>query len=96
MSTLVYYECRDPGHLAAPSRYGVGGIVFRHGTAAYCDGLGTDAQHHWVPTGGVPIESLVRAARIETKVGDRDDGTVARTGRAPNDSRHADPLPAHP
>jgi hypothetical protein len=66
MSTLVYYECRDPGHLAAPSRYGIGGIVFRHGTAAYCDGLGADAQHHWVRTGGVPIESLIRARRMDT------------------------------
>ena len=66
MSTLVYYECRDAHHLAAPSRYGIGGIVFRHGTAAYCDGLGADAQHDWVPTGGVPIESLIRAPRIET------------------------------
>jgi hypothetical protein len=61
MATLVYYECRDTRHLAAPSRYGIGGIVFRHGTAAYCDGLGVDAQHHWVPTGGVTIESLIRA-----------------------------------
>ena len=65
MSTVVHYECRDAQHLAAPSRYGIGGIVFRHGTAAYCDGLGTDAQHHWVPTGGVPIESLIRAPHIE-------------------------------
>ena len=80
MSTLVHYECRDAQHLAAPSRYGIGGIVFRHGTAAYCDGLGTDAQHHWVPTGGVPIESLIRARRIEITKGERDAG----------------PLPAHP
>ena len=65
MATLVYYECRDAQHLAAPSRYGIGGIVFRHGTAAYCDGLGADAQHHWFPTGGVPIESLIRARRID-------------------------------
>ena len=71
MSTLVYYECRDARHLATPSRYGIGGIVFRHGTAAYCDGIGTDAQHHWVPTGGVPIESLIRARRIETAAADQ-------------------------
>ena len=96
MSTLVYYECRDTDHLAAPSRYGIGGIVFRHGTAAYCDGLGVDAQHHWVPTGGVPIESLIRARRIETKKGERDDGSAPRTGHLPNDSRHAGPLQANP
>jgi hypothetical protein len=58
MSTLIHYRCSDPLHLAAPSRYGLGGIVFRHGTAAYCDGVGVDAQHHWIPTGGVAIESL--------------------------------------
>jgi hypothetical protein len=75
MSTLIYYRCGDPFHLTAPSRYGVGGIVFRHGTAAYCDGVGVDAQHHWVPTGGVPIESLfgnmngtkIRRARPEPR-----------------------------
>ena len=95
MSTLVHYECRDAQHLAAPSRYGIGGIVFRHGTAAYCDGLGVDAQHHWVPTGGVPIESLIRSPRIEIKKGERDDGSAPRTGHLPNDGRYADPLPAH-
>src|SRR3954469_20275239 len=96
MSTLVYYVCRDAQHLTAPSRYGIGGIVFRHGTAAYCDGLGADAQHHWVPTGGVPIESLMRAPRIEAKKGERDDGSAARTGHLSNDSRHAGPLQANP
>ena len=40
MGTLIYYTCREPRHLAAPSRMGLGGIVFRHGTAAYCDGIG--------------------------------------------------------
>src|SRR5207244_4582142 len=58
MGTLIYYTCREPRHLAAPSRMGLGGIVFRHGTAAYCDGIGVDGAHHWEPTGGVPIESL--------------------------------------
>ena len=77
MSTLVYYECRDPGHLAAPSRYGIGGIVFRHGTAAYCDGLGADAQHHWIPTGGVPIESLVRDRRVETATAEQHAGSIS-------------------
>ena len=96
MSTLVYYECRDAQHLAAPSRYGIGGVVFRHGTAAYCDGLGVDAQHHWVPTGGVAIESLIRTPRVEMKKGDRDDGAAARTGYLPNDSRSAGPLQANP
>ena len=62
MSTIIFYACRDPHHLAAPSRYGIGGIVFRHGTAAYCDGLGVDTQHHWVPTGGIPLESIIRPA----------------------------------
>ena len=96
MSTLVYYECRDAQHLAAPSRYGIGGVVFRHGTAAYCDGLGVDAQHHWVPTGGVAIESLIRTPRVEIKKGDRDDGAAARAGYLPNDSRSAGPLQANP
>ena len=96
MSTLVYYECRDAQHLAAPSRYGIGGVVFRHGTAAYCDGLGVDAQHHWVPTGGVAIESLIRTPRVEMKKGDRDDGAAARAGYLPNDSRSAGPLQANP
>lgn len=58
MGTLIYYHCREPRHLAAASRTGVGGIVFRHGTAAYCDGIGVDGAHHWIPTGGVAIETL--------------------------------------
>src|SRR5436309_96511 len=28
MPTLIYYECRDALHLAAPSRLGIGGVVF--------------------------------------------------------------------
>jgi hypothetical protein len=96
MSTLVYYQCRDEAHQAAPSRYGIGGIVFRHGTAAYCDGLGADAQHHWVPTGGVPIESLVRGPRVDVRSEERCDDASARTAHLPNDSRHAGPLAAHP
>ncbi|HUQ41467.1 MAG TPA: hypothetical protein VM052_03090, partial [Candidatus Limnocylindrales bacterium] len=101
MSTVIYYECRDPHHLAAPSRYGIGGIVFRHGTAAYCDAVGADAQHHWVPTGGVPIETLVRGATAsfaapQTRREDPDDAARTRAGYVSNDSGIAGALPAHP
>ena len=67
MSTLIYYHCRAPQHLAAPSRFGVGGIVFRHGTAAYCDGVGADAEHHWVATGGVTLDTLFAAERQQPR-----------------------------
>lgn len=59
MSTVIQFRCQSALHLAAPSRNGIGGIVFRHGTAAYCDGVGVDDRHQWVATGGVPLESLV-------------------------------------
>jgi hypothetical protein len=72
MFSLIYYRCSDPLHLAAPSRCGLGGIVFRHGTAAYCDGVGVDAQHHWIPTGGVAIESLFGKPHAAV-LGTRDD-----------------------
>jgi hypothetical protein len=96
MSTVIYYQCRDARHLAAPSRYGIGGIVFRHGTAAYCDGVGADAQHHWVPTGGVPIETLFRA-KPETEVWEAsDDSARARAGYVSNEIWGAGPLPQRP
>ncbi len=96
MSTIISYTCRDPHHLAAPPRYGIGGIVFRHGTAAYCDGLGVDAQHHWVPTGGVPLESLIRSTRDTNTREGRDDDARGRAGYVSDDVRGAGALPAHP
>ena len=96
MSTVIYYVCRAPHHLAAPSRYGIGGIVFRHGTAAYCDGLGVDAEHHWVSTGGVVLESLIRVPGDTTRREDRDDEVRLRPGYASDDSRGAGALPLHP
>ena len=64
MSTVIHFRCRNAIHLAAPSRHGIGGIVFRHGTAAYCDGVGVDDRHQWVATAGVPLESLIGNALI--------------------------------
>jgi hypothetical protein len=58
MSTIVQYECRNLDHLRAPSRRGNGGLVIHHGSVGYCDGQNVDAAHHWVATGGVPIEFL--------------------------------------
>ena len=75
MGTVIYYHCREQRHLAAPSRMGLGGIVFRHGTAAYCDGIGVDGAHHWVPTGGVPIETLF-TTQMQRR--ERDDDDPAR------------------
>lgn len=62
MSTIVHYECRSRDHLRAGSRRGNGCLVTHHGTVGYCDGLHVDAAHHWVATGGVPIEFLVETA----------------------------------
>ncbi len=62
MSTIVQYECRNLDHLRAGSRRGEGGLVIHHGTVGYCDGLQVDGTHHWVATGGVPIELLAEAA----------------------------------
>ena len=59
MSTMVQYECRNLDHLRAGSRHGNGGLVIHHGTVGYCDGVRVDGAHHWVATGGVPIEFLV-------------------------------------
>ena len=95
MSTLIYYRCCDPLHLAAPSRYGLGGIVFRHGTAAYCDGVGVDAQHHWLPTGGVPIESLFGITNANRLWQDRDDGRT-RAEYVPSEPPASGPLSARP
>ena len=58
MSTIVHYECRNPGHLRGGSRRGIGGTVIHHGSVGYCDGVNVDGAHRWVPTGGVPIEYL--------------------------------------
>ena len=62
MSTIVHYECRSLEHLRAGSRKGKGGLVIHHGTVGYCDGLHVDGAHHWVATGGVPIEFLVETS----------------------------------
>jgi hypothetical protein len=60
MSTVIHFECRNPTHLATPSRGGIGGIVMHHGTFGYCDGFASDGDHRWVPTGGVFLEQLIR------------------------------------
>jgi hypothetical protein len=62
MSTIVHYECRNLDHLRTGSRHGKGGLVIHHGTVGYCDGLPVDGAHHWIATGGVPIEFLVDPA----------------------------------
>ena len=62
MSVIVHYECRNVDHLRAGSRRGNGGLVIRHGSVGYCDGLHVDGAHRWIATGGVPIEFLVRSA----------------------------------
>ena len=58
MSTIVHFECRNPDHRRGGSRRGVGGLVIRHGSVGYCDGLNVDGAHRWIPTGGVPLEAL--------------------------------------
>jgi len=60
MSTVIHFECRNTTHLATRSRGGVGGIVMHHGTFGYCDGFASDSDHHWIPTGGVFLEQLIR------------------------------------
>jgi hypothetical protein len=62
MSTIVHYECRNLDHLRAGSRHDKGVLVIHHGTVGYCDGLPVDGAHHWIATGGVPIEFLVDPA----------------------------------
>jgi hypothetical protein len=96
MSTVIYYHCRAAQHLAAPSRFGIGGIVFRHGTAAYCDGVGVDAEHHWVPTGGVALETLFAAERKQTLwEGAKDGEAGARAGHVSHEGGQPGPLAAH-
>jgi len=89
MSTVIHFECRNPAHLAARSRDGVGGMVMRHGTLGYCDGAAYDADHRWVPTGGVPLEFLIRDAHGEAD----DDDRYPRAGHVPHDIGNAGPLP---
>jgi hypothetical protein len=60
MSTIIHFECRSAMHLASRSRGGSGGIVMHHGTFGYCDGFASDADHRWIPTGGVFLEQLIR------------------------------------
>lgn len=60
MSTIIHFECRNTTHLATRSRGGIGGIVMHHGTFGYCDGFASDSDHHWIPTGGVFLEQLIR------------------------------------
>lgn len=69
MSTVIHFECRNVSHLATGSRGGLGGIVMHHGTFGYCDGFASDGDHHWIPTGGVFLEQLIREDVQE----DRDD-----------------------
>jgi hypothetical protein len=77
MSTVVQYECRNLDHLRAGSRHGKGGLVIHHGTVGYCDGVQVDAAHHWVPTGGVPIEFLIDTApSIDPGTYRADDGAL--------------------
>ncbi len=77
MSTIVHYECRNLDHLRAGSRHGKGGLVIHHGTVGYCDGLHVDGAHHWVATGGVPIEFLVETApAIDPGTYRTDDGSL--------------------
>jgi len=61
MSSIVHYECRNPGHLRGGSRRGIGGTVIHHGSVGYCDGVNVDGAHRWIRTGGVPIEYLYGA-----------------------------------
>jgi len=60
--SIVHWECQAPEHRTLRSRHGNGGLTIHDGSWAYCDGAGSDDGHHWAPTGGVPLESLVRWA----------------------------------
>jgi hypothetical protein len=57
---IVYWECQAIEHRALHSRHANGGLTINEGKWAYCDGAGADDKHRWVPTGGLPLESLVR------------------------------------
>lgn len=87
MSTVIQFECRSAAHLAARSRAGVGGIVMHHGTFGYCDGAASNADHHWVPTGGVFLEQLIGEDRDDRS----DDARYV-----PNAIGNAGPLHAAP
>ena len=59
--SIVHWECQALEHRALLSRHGNGGLTIHEGGWAYCDGAGADeGGHQWTPTGGVPLESLVR------------------------------------
>lgn len=93
MSTLIHFRCREPQHLLAPSRRGEGGIVMRSGTAAYCDGADVDDRHHWVPTGGVDIETLFKDASLEAHLWeDRDDDDRAGARHISHEPRQPHPF----
>lgn len=59
----VHWTCQSAAHRAAPSRAGRGGLVVHRGKWAYCDGAVSDAEHAWVETGGVPIDTLIDWAK---------------------------------
>ena len=66
---VVHWQCEKTEHLAMRSRHGVGGLTIHEGAWAYCDRLGGDDTHRWVPTGGVPLEALVRWASSGVREG---------------------------
>ena len=59
MSTVIHFECRSATHLGTRPHGGIGRIVMHHGTFGYCDGLASDGEHRWIPTGGVFLEQLI-------------------------------------
>lgn len=59
VDAAIHYVCREPAHLAAPSRAGRGGLTAHQGRWAYCDGAVEDRDHEWVPTGGVTIDRVI-------------------------------------
>jgi len=85
MSTIVHYECRNLDHLRTGSRRGNGGLVIHHGSVGYCDGLRVDGAHHWVATGGVPIEYLFESAPdIDPGTYRTDDGALVHVRQSAN------------
>ncbi|MGH2500414.1 MAG: hypothetical protein ACRDF0_10060 [Candidatus Limnocylindria bacterium] len=59
-TAAVSYECRLAAHRHAD---GQGVLTIHQGAWAYCHGEGGGEEHHWVPTGGVPFETLAFAHR---------------------------------
>jgi len=57
---IIHWQCQAPEHRSLRSRHGNGGLTIHDGAWAYCDGAGANDAHRWSPTGGVPLESLVR------------------------------------